>query len=143
MGKCKDINPNKPDFKNPNSILASLLNLFKIPSTKSQGIPTPLILASKARPGLSPTKIASRIIKRQSEAGIPVGPLPSGEISPDEIMERIRVEEMVEAISTKLVMSVAIEPGTVIQGTGGNAGGPVQVAGTVVGIAKGKAMVCN
>ena len=139
MSKCKDINPNKPDFKNPNSVLASLLNLFKIPSTKSQGIPTPLILASKARPGLSPTKIASRIIKRQSEAGIPVGPLPSGEISPDEIMERIRVEEIINAITTEMVVDVAIQPGTAIQGTGGNAGGPVQVAGTIVGIASGNA----
>jgi hypothetical protein len=56
-------------------------------------------------------------------------------------MERIRVEEMVEAITTKMVMDVAIQPGTVIQGTGGNAGGPVQIAGTIVGIAGGKAVV--
>jgi len=139
MSKCKDINPNKTDFKNPNSILASLLNLFKIPTTRSQSIPTPLILASKARPGLSPSKIASRIIQRQAEAGIPVGPLPSGEISPDEIMERIRVEEIINALTTEMVIDVAIQPGTAIQGTGGNAGGPVQVAGTILGIASGNA----
>jgi len=53
------------------------------------------------------------------------------------------VEEMVEAISTKLVMQVAIQPGTALQGTGANLGGPLAVAGTTVGIAKGKAMVCN
>ena len=137
MAKCKEINPNQTDFKNPKSILSSILNLFKIPTSRSQSMPTPLILASTARPGLSPSKVAARIIQRQAEAGIPVGPLPSGEISPDEIMERIRVEEIIKAITTEAVMDVAIKPGTVIQGTGGNAGGPVQVAGTVVGIAAG------
>jgi len=139
MGKCKEIDPNNTDFKNPSSILTSLLNLFKIPTTRSSSMPTPLILASTARPGLSPSKVAARIIQRQSEAGIPVGPLPSGQISPDEIMERIRVEEIVNAITSEMVIDVAIKPGTVIQGTGGNAGGPVQVAGSVVGIASGNA----
>lgn len=141
MAKCKEVNPNNTDFKNPKSILSSLLNLFKLPTARSQSMPTPLILASTARPGLSPSKVAARIIQRQSEAGIPVGPLPSGEISPDEIMERIRVEEIIKAITTEAVVDVAIKPGTALQGTGGNAGGPVQVAGTVVGIASGNAIV--
>jgi hypothetical protein len=141
MAKCKEVNPNNTDFKNPKSILSSLLNLFKLPTARSQSMPTPLILASTARPGLSPSKVAARIIQRQSEAGIPVGPLPSGEISPDEIMERIRVEEIIKAITTEAVVDVAIKPGTVIQGTGGNAGGPVQVAGTVLGIASGNAVM--
>jgi len=139
MAKCKETNPKQTDFKNPNSILNSLANLFNLPNTKSQGMPSVLTLASDSRPGLSPSKIAARIIKRQAEAGIPVGPLPSGEISPDEIMERIRAEEIVNAIVTEMVINVAVKPGTVIQGTGGNAGGPVQVAGTVVGIATGNA----
>lgn len=143
MANCKQMNPNQVDFKNPNSILKSLLNLFKLSSNTSLGsVPSQIVLASQCG-GFNASEIAAKIIKRQADAGIPVGPLPSGEISPDEIMERIRVEEMVEAISTKLVMNVAIEPGTIIQGTGGNAGGPVQVAGTVVGTAKGKAVVCN
>jgi hypothetical protein len=143
MSKCKETNPNKTDFKNPNSILKSLLNLLKLrPSNTSTTIPAELLLGARCG-SFNSSEIAARIIQRQAEAGIPVGPLPSGEISPDEIMERIRVEEMVEAISTKLVMQVAIQPGAALQGTGGNAGGPVQVAGTVIGIAKGKAMVCN
>lgn len=141
MAKCKETNPNNTDFKNPKSILNSILNLFKLPTARSRSMPTPLILASNARPGLSPTEIAARIIQRQAEAGIPVGPLPSGEISPDEIMERIRVEEIITAITTKAIIDVAIKPGTVIQGTGGNAGGPVQVAGTVLGIAAGNAVM--
>ena len=140
MAKCKEVNPNQTDFKNPKSILSSLLNLFKLPTTRSTRIPSVLILGSD-KPGLSPSKIAARIIQRQAEAGIPVGPLPSGEISPDEIMERIRVEEIVSALVIEAAIDVAITPGTVIQGTGGNAGGPVQVAGTIVGVASGKAAI--
>lgn len=146
MAKCKDTsNSNKdggcsPDFKNPNSVLNSILCLFKIPPTIGTGIPTDLILKKQCG-GFNSTEIAAKIIQRQSEAGIPVGPLASGEVSPDEIMERIRVEEMIEAITTKMVLDVAIQPGTIIQGTGANAGGPVPVTGTVVGIAKGKAIV--
>lgn len=140
MSKCKEVSN---DFKNPNSILKNLLNLFKfnLPN-RGTTIPASLLLGAKCG-GFNSSEIAAKIIKRQAEAGIPVGPLPSGEISPDEIMEKIRVEEMVEAISTKLVMQVAIQPGTALQGTGTSAGGPVPVAGTVIGIAKGKAMVCN
>jgi hypothetical protein len=138
MAKCKQTT--NTDFKNPNSVLKSLLNLFKIPYNVGTGIPKQAILAATCG-GFNSSEIAAKIIKRQSEAGVPVGPLPSGRNSPAEIMERIRVEEMVEAITTKMVMDVAIQPGTVIQGTGGNAGGPVQIAGTIVGIAGGKAVV--
>ena len=138
MAKCKQTA--NTDFKNPNSVLKSLLNLFKIPYNVGTGIPKQAILTAPCG-GFNSSEIAAKIIKRQSEAGVPVGPLPSGRNSPAEIMERIRVEEMVEAITTNLVMDVAIQPGTVIQGTGGNAGGPVQIAGTIVGIAGGKAVV--
>jgi hypothetical protein len=138
---CQDINPLKPNFRNPRSVLTSLLALFKLPTTPQTPFPSPLILASKyTRPGLSPSKIASRIIQRQSEAGIPVGPLPSGAVSPSEIMERIRMEEVVKAITTEMALDVAIQPGTLLTGTGGNAGGPVQILGQIVGVASGSAL---
>jgi hypothetical protein len=138
---CKDINPNEPDFRNPRSILAAILGLFKLPTSIQLPFPSPLILASKgARPGLSPSKIASRIIQRQSEAGIPGGPLPSGKVSPSEIMERIRAEEIIKAITSEMAIDVALQPGTLLQGTGGNAGGPVQVVGTIVGVGIGSAL---
>jgi hypothetical protein len=139
---CLDTTPkDEINFKDYKSVLKGLLNLFKMPMSMSQTMPTPLILATKGKPGLSPTQIASRIIKRQSEAGLPVGPLPSGATAPAEIMERIRVEEMVKALTAEARIDVAIQPGTAIQGTGGNAGGPVQVVGTVLGISSGNAQI--
>lgn len=139
--RCLDTNDGKINFKSYKSILNGLLRLFKVPMTMSQTMPTPLILATKAKPGMSPSQIASRIIKRQSEAGLPVGNLPSGQTSPAEIMERIRIEEMVKSLTSEARVDVAIQPGTAIQGTGGNAGGPVQVVGTILGIASGNAQI--
>ena len=151
MSKCKDTSKTSaaggciPDFKNPTSILNSILCLFKIPPKIGfGGVPTPLILASKARcigGGLNASTVAAKIIKRQSEAGIPVGPLPSGIISPDEIMERIRVEEIVEAITTKMVMDVAIQPGISIQGTAITPIGPLPVQGTTISPGIGQSTV--
>lgn len=139
--KCLDTTTDEINFKNYKSVLNGLLNLFKIPMTTSQRMPTPLILATKAKPGMSPTQIAARIIKRQSEAGLQVGPLPSGATNPAEIMERIRMEEIIKALTSEARVDVAIQPGTAIQGTGGNAGGPVQVVGTILGIASGNAQI--
>ena len=140
--RCLDTTPaGKINFKNHKSILTGLLNLFKIPMIATQSMPVPLILATKAKPGMSPTQIASRIITRQSEAGLPVGPLPSGITSPGEIMERIRMEEIVKALTSEARVDVAIQPGTALQGTGANYGGPMAIAGTVLGIASGNAQI--
>jgi hypothetical protein len=122
---------NEIDFKQPRSILQGLLNLFKIPTQLPTRIPKPLILASEARPGLSAKKIAARIIQRQAEAGLNVGPLGTGEVSPAEIMERIRAEEMVNALTTEARVDVAIKPG----GTGvlsGVAGPGFPIAGSSI-----------
>jgi hypothetical protein len=55
-------------------------------------------------------------------------------------MERIRVEEITKAIVSEMAIDVAMQPGTVLQATGGNAGGPVQSVGTIVGVATGSAL---
>jgi hypothetical protein len=139
--RCLDNDDGKINFTNYKSVLNGLMNLFKIPNTTSQTMPTPLILATSSRPGLSPTSMAARVIKRQSEAGLPVGALPSGIPSASEIMERIRMEEIVSALTSEAVISVATQPGTAINGNGGNAGGPVSVVGTVIGIGSGNAVM--
>lgn len=127
---CEEINPNEINFKQPKSILAGILNLFKIPNTIQTSIPKALILASKSRPGLSPKLMASRVIQRQAEAGLNVGPLGTGEVNPAEIMERIRMEEIVNAITTEMKIDLAITPGgkSVVTGTAG----PIPVVGNAI-----------
>jgi len=127
---------------NFNSIEAIIGGFDKILSLSSVGgpppVPTPLILVGvPLRAGLSPTKIASRIIARKSEAGLPVGALPSGGINPDEIMERIRIEEIVKAIQQDMIISVAVPPGITLTAAGISPTGPVSVFGSTITFTKG------
>ena len=125
-----------------NSIDAIIGGFDKILSLSSVGgpppVPTPLMLVGvPLRAGLSPTKIASKIIARKSEAGLPVGALPSGAVSPDEIMERIRIEEIVKALQQDMIISVAIPPGITLTAAGVSAAGPVSVFGSTITFSKG------
>jgi hypothetical protein len=127
---CEDIGPKITNFKQPKSILSALLALFRVPTSVQTPTPKALILASKGRPGLSPKMMASRVIQRQAEAGLNVGPLGTGQINASEIMERIRMEEIVGAISTEMKIELAITPGgkSAVTGTAG----PIPVVGTAV-----------
>ena len=122
------------DFGNINSIIGAFSKVLKLQTVGAPTkLPPPLILiGAQKRPGLSPTKIASRIISRKSEAGLPVGTLPSGSVAPDEIMERIRVEEIIKAIQQEMVITVAVPPGTTISGSGASIAGPVAVVGSTI-----------
>lgn len=100
---------------------------------KTPPVPVPLILLGvPKRSGLSPIKIASKIIARKAEAGLSVGVLPSGVISPDEIMERIRIEEIIKAIQEDGIITVGIPPGTTLTAAGISPAGPVTVFGSTI-----------
>lgn len=122
------------DFSNIESIIGGfdkILNLASIGGPPP--VPTPLILIGvPRRSGLSPTKIASKIIARKTEAGLPVGALPSGSVSPDEIMERIRIEEIIKALQQDAVITVGIPPGITISAAGISPTGPVTVVGSSI-----------
>jgi hypothetical protein len=133
--KCRESEKSgQINYTSSNSILNALKNLFKIPNIPATNIVDSNLLAyaGNLKPGLNPDKIAARIIQRKSEAGLPVGPLPGGRIAPDEIMEKIRMEEMVKALTEEARIDVCTRAGTQLQATGGNAGGPIQVVGTLV-----------
>ena len=90
---------------------------------------------------MSAIKIATRIIARKAEAGLPVGGLPSGAISPDEIMERIRMEELISALINESVITIAISPGIALTASGANAGGPIEVVGSTIVPFKGYGVI--
>ena len=138
--KCKESEKKgKINFKSPQSVLDALKNLFKIPNLPGGNIVDPYTLAFLGgnKPGLSPEKIAARIISRKSEAGLPTSPIAGGRSAPDEIMEVIRMEEIVKALTTDARIDVCNKPGAQLQATGGNAGGPIQVFGTVLSVGCG------
>jgi len=124
------------------SILGAFEKVLKVQGGSATPIPTPLILTGvPKRSGLSPSKIASKIIARKAEAGIPVGVLPSGGVSPDEIMERIRIEEIIKAFHEDGIITVGIPPGTPISASGISPAGPVSVIGSTVSITKGYGLI--
>jgi len=131
------------NFTSIDSILGAFTKILSLSSLGGPPkIPTPVILFGvPQRTGLSPTKIASKIISRKSEAGLPVGTLPSGAQSPDEIMWRIAVEEIIKAFQENAVITVAIPPGTTVQATGISAAGPVTVAGMTITYTKGYGVI--
>ncbi len=126
------------DFTSIEGIIGGFTKILSLTSIGGPpAVPTPLILVGvPTRAGLSPTKIASNIIARKSEAGLPVGVLPSGAVNPDEIMERIRVEEIIKAIQQDMIISVAIPPGITLTAAGVSAAGPVSVFGSTITLTK-------
>ena len=122
------------DFTNIESVIQGFDKILKLSSIGGPPtVPTPLILIGvPRRSGLSPTKIASKIIARKTEAGLPVGALPSGSVNPDEIMERIRIEEIVKALQQDAVITVGLPPGITVQAAGISPTGPVTVVGSSI-----------
>lgn len=130
------------NFNNIDSITQGLLTAMQIPKPPDLPIPSPLVLLSESRAGLSAQEMAAEVIRRQAEAGIPVGALPDGSISPSEQMEIIRMQVLIEHLTTKMRTTVAIVPGTALAIQGVTATGePVIGTGTVVGIASGSAVI--
>ena len=99
--------------------------------TPAQNVPAlPLYAESQMRPGLSSTAIASKIISKLSDIGIPNGPNPDGSENIVNKFVMLICEEIVNAIKDDSVIMTGIPPMTInITGTGANAGGPVEVVG--------------
>lgn len=124
------------------SIFTKIASLLKLPSVPNPPTPAPLILTGVAmRGGLRPDMIAERIILRKEEAGLPTGALDNGDPNPDEVMIRIIVEEVVKALQQDAVIEIATAPGTISNGAGGNAGGPVVVTSSQTSIGRGYGLI--
>lgn len=128
------------DFSNISGIINIILSLFKLPDPPIEPLPPPLIMVGASlRPGMSSKAIASRIISRQSEAGLPVGDVFADGDNTSEAMLAIQVDEVINSILNESVVNVVIPPGTAVTAVGANLGGPVVVQGftTNMGIGNG------
>lgn len=131
------------NFNNIDSIIGGFDKVLSLSSIGGPPpIPTPIILTGvPARSGLSSIKVASRIIARKPEAGLPVGALPSGDVSPDELMERIRIEEIFKSLQEDAIISVGIPPGITLTAAGISPTGPVSVYGSTITFSKGYGII--
>lgn len=130
------------DFTNIKKLMNNIMDLLKIPKPKDPEVPTLITLASKNRNGMSAQEMGAEVIRRRAEAGLPVGLLPDGQVNPDEQMEIIRFQVLLDALTSDARITVAIQPGTPLMGQGQAAtGAPVVITGTTTGIGVGNAII--
>lgn len=124
-----------------NNILKLIKAAFEIPKKPLTPLPPPLIMyGANLRTGLSAKDIASRIISRQGEAGAPVGDIFSDSGNISEMMEVIRIQEIINALHLEAKIEVVIPPGVQVTTVGvGNAGVPVfsQGATSIMSVGNG------
>jgi len=124
-------------------VLNLILAAFSMPDEPISALPPPLILlGAKLRPGLSASAIASRVISRQSEAGLPVGDVFDDGPNSNELMIVIMVEEIINAMQTEAVVNVVIPLGVSVSTTGiGNLGIPVVSQGVTTSLGIGNGII--
>lgn len=105
-----------------------IINLSSI-SPQPQLPATLILMGAPKRGGMSAIKLASRIIARKAEVGLPVGALATGEPSPDELMIRIMAEEFIKMLHEDAVVNIGIPPGITVSAAGISPAGPVTVFG--------------
>ena len=113
-------------------------NIMSVKLTLPPVNPILLAAGSKKRRGLSAKKITAEIIKKRGEIGAWVGPMPDGTANIEEQLEFIRVEAIINALQQDARIDIAMDPGAIsITGTGGNAGGPVEIIGQSINTPSG------
>lgn len=103
--------------------IEQLLTTVRTPLTK---IPAIILVCSAIQmPGISAISIAANIIRRQGEAGAPMGAAEDGSQNISEAMEVIRIEEIVKGLKSMARIDAAIPIGAIqVAGTVQTAAGP-------------------
>lgn len=119
--------------------LAKLLDLSSV--GVSPTIPSPTCTLSSTRSGLSAIKTTFAILARKKELGLPVGDYEDGSMNQNDLLINAIVTEIFKAIQEDSKITVGINPGQSIQGSGSNGGGPVVVVGTTITYGSGGAII--
>ncbi len=102
----------------------------------------PQILISKIRPGMDSDLLASSIIARFDEIGIPRGALEGGHKNVMEHLIQVLAEEIIDMLQNDMRIDIAVDAGVLVTASGANAGGPLVAVGastaphTGVGVAR-------
>lgn len=114
------------------SVTSAISKLFDSQRQKAMELPAILLRAvSMQRPGISAQDVASKVIERNKQIGIPTGENADGTQNLVNMYTYNIVKSVIEALKEDGVIQVCIPANSIIvQATGGNAGGPVTVVGT-------------
>ena len=126
-----------------NSVINIILSAFKIPKKPVLPLPPPLLLIGGVlRPGMTASEITSRIISRQTEAGLVVGDVFGDGPNTAEAMELIRIQEILDSLMNEAKIEIVIPPGIGVKTIGvGNLGAPVVSDGITTTIASGYGVI--
>jgi len=92
----------------------------------------PQIIFAKSRAGMSSELLASSMISRFGEIGIPTGTIEDGTNNVMEAFVKAFSEEIVDHIQSQCRIDLAVDTGIKVQASGGNAGGPVTAIGASI-----------
>lgn len=124
--------PTSPDLNKSEEVADFLLFMLREDRIPLPRLSVPQILLTKARPGLSAEILASAIISRFPEIGIPNGPLVNGSPNVMEILIKIVSEEIVDTLQNDMRIDTVVDTGITVQTQGANSGGPVLSIGASI-----------
>jgi hypothetical protein len=111
-------------------------------TTKTPKIPSPIILNSQNRSGLSALKIANKVLQKKRELGLPTGNYEDGTANYNDIIIKEIIEQILIAIQEDAKITVAIPLGIPVTASGiGGDGVPVVVQGATTNIQSGGAII--
>lgn len=131
------------DFGSIGNVLDVIESAFQIPEESLSPIPAPLLLiGGQLRTGLSSDSIASKVISRQSEAGLLPGDVFADGKNSMELLIRIIVQEIINAIMLEAKVEIVTPPGLSVTSIGvGNLGAPVVSQGNTTNIGSGYGII--
>lgn len=117
---------------NITDIIKNIKDMFSGAVPPAQGLPALLLYCTTLkRSGASPMEMTSDALQDFSKAGIPVGPNADGTPNIHNIETFIMFNTMCKHLGMNGVVQGVIPTGGItVIGTGGNAGGPVEVTST-------------
>lgn len=123
---------------NITDIVNELDGIMNFTNTSPQSIASPLRLLSGQRSGLSTTKITNKVLKRLSDAGIPIGTNDDGSPNLHSLFVQIMIEEVINAVKYDAKIELSIEPFGSVTVTGvAGPGLPVVGTGIITTIQEG------
>jgi hypothetical protein len=125
-----------------NAAINTLNDILSIKTPPNFGtIPSPIVVLSKTRNGMSALRAANKVLEKKKELGIPTGNLSDGSANYDDILWYTAIKAIIDEITNEARITSSDAPGTQIVAAGGNAGGPIVVYGSTTTFSNGGTII--